>query len=455
MVASVVESKVDPYDGRVATDQSVAMGGVRSSLTIGASIAMWSLGSFAFFLLAGRMLGPVAYGLAAALLGVIVVGSTPIIALQWSAARVVAAHPGAGRTKAMATYRRALILSTSIAFGLAVIASAVTIGIAASGVTVPTAALVLTYFSIVSVVPLLIALGALQGQHRYSGFAWSYASTGVLRAPLLVLLVLLPVADVDATVLAVGAAFLFGAVWAVALTRRDLRVAGSPDRETWRDFRGALPAAGVALTGIAMLTNVDVIAGKLSLGATEAGLFGAASVIAKALLVVPQALTIVLLPRVAEREAEGRKTGSLLAAGILVMTAAGLLAMAICYPLEIAIIDIAFGSEYEAAAPLLIPFIGATTLLGALLILVNHHVARSDHRFAWAVGGLAVLQVLLLAFFSTSAGTIILIDAVVAAIGLLIHEMIYFNTDESMLRGAGAQLMAILRRIRNRDEASA
>jgi len=83
---------------------------------------------------------------------------------------------------------------------------------------------------------------------------------------------------------------------------------------------------------------------------------------------------------------------------------------------------------------------------------VNHHVARSDHRFVWAVGGLAVLQLVLLVFFSTSAEAIILIDAVVAGIGLVIHEMMYFRTDESMLRGAGAQFAAMFRRVTRRNQ---
>ncbi len=436
-------------------DEDGRSSGLRSSFTVGTSLALWSLGAFAFYLLAGRALGPDDYGLAAALQSVIIVGSTPIIALQWATARVIAAHPNEGRQAAMAVYRLALLRASAFALCLAAAASAITAGIAASGVSVPTVPLILTYFSTIAMVPLLIGVGALQGEHRYSGLAWSYASTGVLRAPLLALLLLLPIASVDSSVLSVGIAIAIGAGWALVLTRKDLRISARPNRQMWREFTTGLPAPGVALAGIAMLTNVDVIAAKLSLSTTAAGLFGAASVIAKALMVVPQALTVVLLPRVAEREARRQKTGSLLAAGILVMFAAGLLAIALCLPFEVTIIDIAFGSAYEEAAPLLIPFLGATTLLGALLILVNHHVARRDHRFVWAVGALAVLQVVLLVLFSGSAGSIIAVDAVVAGMGLVIHEVMYFGTDESMLRGAGAQFRTAFRRLRGRSHGPA
>jgi O-antigen/teichoic acid export membrane protein len=319
---------------------------------------------------------------------------------------------------------------------------------ASSGRDLPLVALLLTFGAIVLHVPLLVAEGALQGSHRYAGLAWSYAASGVLRAPLLLLLLVAPLGDVNATVLAVLLAVGIGAAWAVGLTVPATRGAGRPSDHAWRGFTGPLPAIAIGLGGIAVLQNVDVIAAKLSLGGTEAGLFGAAAVIAKGLLVIPQALTIVLLPRVAEQEARGKPTGSFLAVGVLVMAVAGLAAMAVAAVIEGPVMQVAFGSQFELAAALLVPFLGATTLLGALLILVNHHVARSDHRFVWAVGALAVIQVILLIFFSGSARMIIAVDAAVGALGLVAHEVIYAGTNESMVAGAGAQAKAAVRRLR-------
>jgi hypothetical protein len=41
-------------------------------------------------------------------------------------------------------------------------------------------------------------------------------------------------------------------------------------------------------------------------------------------------------------------------------------------------------------------------------------------------------------------------DAIVGGVGLIMHEVIYINTDESILRGAGAQFASIARRLRHR-----
>jgi O-antigen/teichoic acid export membrane protein len=444
-----VDTRDGPYHAPVPSDQSTRGGSdISNSLIVGTSIAAWSIGAVAYYLAAGRVLGPSDYGLVAALISVVVVVGTLFVALQWGVARIVAGSSAQERADSRAVYRRAMIGSTGAVAALAIAAASVTVIIDLTLMPVPVVPLLITYLALVGMVPLLLACGTLQGQHRYVGFAWSYGSSGVLRAPLLLPLLLLPFSKVDSAMLAVAVAILIGAAWATWLTRDDLRVTIPPSRARWRDFTGSLTPVMVGLTGIAVLMNIDVVAAKIALGGAEAGLFGAASVVAKALLVVPQAMTLVLLPRVAERQSRGERTGSLLAAGIAVMAGTGLVAMLLAVPLEGPIMRIAFGTAFEPAASLLVPFLGATTLLGALLILVNHHVARSDHRFVWAVGGLAVVQVILLGLFSTSAEAIIAIDAGVAAAGLVLHEVMYFSTDESMLRGARAQIAGVLNRAR-------
>ena len=63
----------------------------------------------------------------------------------------------------------------------------------------------------------------------------------------------------------------------------------------------------------------------------------------------------------------------------------------------------------------------ASTLLGLAIVLVTHHAARRDHRFVWAVGGVAVLQVVLLLLIGDSAGNIIWVN-VIAGVAVLVVE---------------------------------
>lgn len=447
----MVPGRNRPYDTPVSADDSSAShaGGIRSSIVVGASIVAWSLGVFVFYLVTGRVLGPDAYGLSAALQAVIVVVAMPVMALQWSTARIVAASSAANRANALAVYRRALLRSTVTGAVLFIAASLITLAIDVTRGPVALWPLVATYLAIAFAVPFFIAMGALQGEHRYVGFALSNAATGVLRSPiLLALLALGLVEDVTATILGVGLAFAIGAAWGVLLTRNDLRGHPPPPTDLWRDFVAALPASAVGLIGISILANIDVVAAKVLIGGTTAGLFGAAAVIAKGgLLLVPQALTIVLLPRVAEREARGQQTGSLLAAGVAVVIATGLLLSVLAIPLEGPIMELTFGPSFAAASVYLLPLVLATTVLGALLVLVNHHAARRDHRFAWAVGALSLLQIAALVVLGHSPAGIIAVDASVGVIGLVVHELIYFHTDESMLRGTREQLRQVRRKM--------
>ncbi len=66
-----------------------------------------------------------------------------------------------------------------------------------------------------------------------------------------------------------------------------------------------------------------------------------------------------------------------------------------------------------------------------------------------------MLDIALLALFAHSSQAIIAINAIVGGVGLMIHEMIYCNTDESMLRGARAQFAAVIRRMSRRDRGAA
>jgi O-antigen/teichoic acid export membrane protein len=426
-------------------------GAVHSTVIVGASLAIWSIGAYFFYLLAGRLLGPEDYGLAAALQAVIVAIALPAIALQWAVARSIASATAADRNGARAVYRRAVVRGIAVTVVVAAIATIITVAIGSARSGVPVGPLVATYWSAAPIIPLVLGMGALQGEHRYWGFAGTYGSTGVLRAPFLLLLLAIPIiGSVEATSIATGIPYLLAAVIALWLTRSHLRVTTPPPPIMWRAFTHSLIAAGVGLGGIAVLTNVDVVAAKIGIGGKEAGYFGATAIVAKALMVIPQALTVILLPRVAERESRGYATGPLLAAGVAVMFTAGIAAMLIAIPLADPIITITFGEAYAPAADLVMPFFGATTLLGALLILVNHHVARSDHRFVWVTGGLAIVQIGLLIFFSGTERSIIAVDAVVAALGLVIHELIYFRTDQSMVRGVGREMQMVVTRMRTR-----
>ncbi len=410
-------------------------GAVRSTSLVGASFVVWGIGSYAYYLIAGRLVGPSVYGLVSALIAVLTIIAWPCLAVQWAMARTVASHLGPDRPGALAVYRRAIIRSGVISVVAAALATGVTLGLAAAGETVPTWPLIATYVSAVPVLPLYVALGALQGEHRYTPYALSYAITGVLRAVLVLPLVLLPVVGAGPVVVANGVAAFAGLAVAAWLSRDDLRVRTPPPDAIWRAMTSGLGATVVGLLGFASIFGLGVVVARLRFTSVDAGYFGAVGVLARAMIIVPQALTIVLLPRVAARRRRDVPTGALLGAAVGVTVAIGVVVAIACEFLGEQVIRITFGPAYAAAGDLLPQYVLASTLICALFVLVNHHVARSDHRFSWLLGGLAIVHVVLLVLLGSTANAIIGVDAIAALIGLIGHEWLYRGTGDSLLTG--------------------
>lgn len=399
-----------------------------------AALIAWNLGNYAFFLAAGRYLGPDDFGLAAALLAVTVIVSVPCNALQFGVARSVAAPIGAVDGVPSAVYRRAWFISLRAAPLIAVIAAAAILLAWLVDGDVPAGPLLLTVLVILPMGPLFLSLGQLQGERRYGPYAVTFALWGVPRPLFLIPLGLLGLgiyAAVGATALAVAVA----ATWGAAVTLQRLRATRAPDPGDWSVFARALPPVVVGLSSVAFLTNLDVVAAKLFLDGQDAGYFGAEAVLAKAVIVVPQAVSIVLLPRIAARRAAGGDTGRQLAlAAVITLVVGGVVAL-ICLPLGELITRIAFGEDYLPGAGLLAPLVMAATLLGLAIVLVTHHTARNDHRFVWAVGGVAILHVGLLTVLNGSGGQIVWADVIAGIAVVVIHEIIHGRGPDGLLRG--------------------
>lgn len=393
----------------------------------------WNGGNYLFFLLAGRLLGVDEYGLLAALLAVTVVASVPCNALQMEVARQVAAH---GRVAGATVSRRAVAGAAWIGPALAVLATGLA-GLLALGGDVPVGPLAVTFVAIAWMPVLFLGLGQLQGEHRFGAYAGSFSVLGGVRPLLLVPLVAIGL-GVYSGLVATAAAVVLAAGLALVAEPLLVRGPGAPTQVAWRQFRHAVPVVAFGLAGIAVLTNVDVIAGRVWLTPTQSGQFAAVAVLAKAVIVVPQTVSTVLLPRIASRSHAQAPTVALLAIGVLSALAAGLVGVLVGLVAAEPIIRITFGSEFTGLAWLLAPFAAASGLLGALIILVNHHVGRRSTRFAWAMGGVAVAYVLGLVLFHGSPEAIVIVNIAAGVLGLVVHEALFLGRGESILEGLRA-----------------
>ena len=390
-----------------------------------AALIVWNLGNFAFFVLANHRLSTADFGLLQALLAATIVLFVPCGALQMALARL--ATPGG----VAAVYRRAWRRAVGFSLLLAAVAALGLWGIGHVVDHLPIGPLATSILVVIPMVPLVLSLGRLQGSDRMLGFASSFGTMGAPR-PLAFLVLASFLPALYAGLVGSAASMFLAATIGAFLTRRDLIGTGTVDPALWRRFVTALPPLFVGLVGVATLTNADVIAAELSLSKAAAGRFAGVAVLAKAVLILPQALSLLLLPRVAARHAASRPTGPLLAVGAGLAIGGTLLAALLCIPLSDVIVRI-LDAKYAPAAHLLPGFVAATAPLCALTILLNHHVARSADRFVWAVGLIAVLHVGTLAIVRGGPAAIIAVDAASGVASLVAHELIHGRDDDGMI----------------------
>lgn len=411
-----------------------ARGALGSGLGVLLGFGLWNLGNYAFFLLAGRILGPEDYGLVAALLSAALVIQTPFMSLAAALARVVGGGVDRGAGVYALALRRALAVTTVAGAGVA-------LAIVVAGAVddrVPTGPLLATEATLLPAAILPLALGQLQGEHEFGRFATGMASFGLPRPVALAILAALGLGIYAALLGTAVTAFIAAAV-AVGFTMGPARAApADPGAASWRAFSGSLVPFTVGIAAISALTNVDVVAAKLALGGDEAGVFAASAIIAKSVLVAPQAIATVALPRVAAWHSAGRPTSPLLAAATGVAVAASLLAVAAAAILADPIMRITFGDEFAGGARVLAEFTAASALMGLLIVLLYHQLALGSYAFTWVLVAAAVLQVALLAAFHGSAEAIIAVDAVVATLALLGHELMPGRSGDRLWRGVAA-----------------
>lgn len=424
----------------VRTGRARAVG---SGVQVAIGLGLWNLGNYAFFLIAGRVLGPADYGLVAALLAAVLVVQTPFTSLQTALARVVGGYGGDATAGLYRTcVRRALIWTPPVAV-LAALGVVVAGGMSGE---VPVGPLLATIMILLPVAVFPLGLGQLQGEHRFTRYSISMAAFGLPR-PLFLLALVAAGLGVYAALLGTAAATMLAAAAVLCFTADRLRgPAVRSDPDLGRAMGASLTPLVAGVAAVALLSNLDVIVAKLALDPVDAGLFASAAVLAKTVFLVPQAITIVLLPHIAARRAQGRSTSELLTLALVITLAVGALATLVALAFAEPIMRITFGPDFVGGADLLAPLTGAMTLVGTMLILLYHQVALGSYRVAWTLLTAAGVLALGLAAFHGSPQQIIAVDAAVSGTVLLLHDLVGRGTGDRIALG----LAGLVRRARAR-----
>jgi O-antigen/teichoic acid export membrane protein len=400
------------------------MRGVRAGTIVFLGIAAGNLGNYLFHFTSARMLGPASYSDVASLVAVIGLVSLPLVGVQVAVARYIA---GFAETRAESSialfFSKGLRLALAVGLFLTAVLCALAVPMRSFLGIESLSAVVLTALVAAPSVGGPVVWGLAQGLQRFALFAVSIGLGPALRPVLAVVLLAAGfgvAGAMGATLIAAAVALL---VPLVVLRRWITRDTGRSSPVPAGEVGRYLVPAMVGVLSITSLKTSDVIVAKAVFSDHDAGLYGSASLIGRVILYLPAAIVLVLLPKVAAREAAGRESRDVLIKSLLVTVgfcAIATLTYAVAPKL---LVFLAFGSSFEDAAGLLWMFAVAMSGFAVLNVLLAYHLGRGAYRMSFLLLAGAVAQILLFVAFHGSPEQLLAIDIAVAFALIAVHEL--------------------------------
>lgn len=363
------------------TERSARRGSLAShTLLVAVALGVAQVAGYAVSVVAARALGPDGFGILAALLGILLIGSVLAMGIQAVAARrlvQVEAGQRAGAGRSM--LREGLIGGGAVALATLAISPLLIWLLRLDG----WASLLLAAAAFVPITWAGAQYGVAQGRESYRRLAAVYILVGLGRGIGGVVGAL-----ATGSVLGTMAGLALGTAAGAILGRIVVTPLASAPRERLEGFFAESAHATHALLALFVLTNVDVLLARALLDAEQAGIYGVGAVIAKVAFWLPQFVGVVAFPRFADARRGRATVVSLLAvAGIGLVVIAG---TALLPGLVVAFVG---GAAYTSLVPIawLFAALGATFALAQALLLTR--LAIDDRRAVVAVWGAAALLV--------------------------------------------------------------
>lgn len=392
---------------------------LRGSAGIAIAMAVMNVGTYAFQMVAARLLGPSQYGAVASLMALLMVLSVVQLGLQATAARRISAEPddiGAiEETVLTTTWRAALALGA-----LAVLASPAVWWLLRLDALWPA---LLLGLCVVPVTAMGGQAGVLQGERRWLPLSLLYVSVGVPRVLLGGLCLLVVPSETSAMLGVLVASWIPVLIGSVALRDRSNRPwAATHGRAVRADVRRETAGSSLALLAFVALSNLDVVVARNVLDDHQAGLYAGGLIVTKAVLFLPQFAVVILYPSMSTA---AERRGAVLRGLTLLTALGGACVVGVFLLSDIAVVFVG-GGEYAEVQDELWLFAVLGALLSVLQLLVYAGLAKRGvtTKYVVAAGVVALVTAGSAATSLTGlAVTVAVVDAVVVVLLLAVQGL--------------------------------
>ena len=361
---------------------------LRSSAGIAIAMAVMNVGTYAFQMVAARLLGPSQYGAVAGMMALLMVLSVVQLGLQATAARRIASAPedvaAIEQTVLTTTWRAALVLGL-----LAVAASPAVYWLLRLDGLLPA---VLLGLCVVPVTVMGGQAGVLQGERRWLSLSLMYLSVGVPRVLLGGAALAISPTETSAMVGVLAASWLPVLIGSWALRNRTHdAIVTEHDRDVRRDVRRETYASSVALLAFVALSNLDIVVARNVLDGHQAGLYAGGLIVTKAVLFLPQFAVVILFPSMSTA---GESRAALMR-GLAFLTGLGVACVAGAYLLSGLALVFIGGDDYDEVQDRLWLFATLGGLLSVLQLLVYAGLAKRGRwtKYLVTLGVIALIGV--------------------------------------------------------------
>jgi O-antigen/teichoic acid export membrane protein len=246
--------------------------------------------------------------------------------------------------------------------------------------------LVLTIGAVAPFVFISTQLGIAQGKELYLKVAGIYIVFGIGRSiSAIVGLLIYP------ELISVGIGFFGGTLLSVIFAHY---VLGNSNKfwKTVRAEKGVseLYKAAQALIALYVLVNIDVLLARIVLSPTQSGVYTVGMLVAKIAFFMPQAITVVLFPKM------GKNDSSALRLAVLGTTLIGSAYVGFCYFASEFVVNAIGGSGYSELYSEVWMFALEGSLFAVLQVLLYGRIAREDTKVSillWAGSLIAAVSV--------------------------------------------------------------
>jgi O-antigen/teichoic acid export membrane protein len=374
---------------------------IQGVIVVGVGLAVPQVLAYAASVIAARLLIPAEFGAFGAMQGITAIGTPIGLAIQAIAAR---------RLVKNSANKHHDLLRFGLEISIAVMLVTLLISYPLSSIfNIDYLVLVLTIGSIAPMVFLNTQLGIAQGKELYLKLASIYIAFGIGRSiSAIVGLFIYP------ELISVGIGFFGGTLLSALVAHFIL----GNSKKFWKTRRTEnsikeLWKATQALFALYVLVNIDILLARIVLSPEQSGTYAVGMLVAKIAFFMPQAITVVLFPKM------GRNDSSALRLAVLGTGLIGSLYVGVCYFASEFVVNAIGGSGYEELYSEVWLFAVEGSLFAILQVLLYGRIAREDTKVSillWIGSILATISVWLI----TSDTVVTVVSALIGVTFILV-----------------------------------